>query len=160
MTAIEFNTQLVKQNNLLKNFALKLTRNMDDAVDLTQDTYVRALDNRDKFTDESNLRGWLLTIMKNIFLNGYKRNKRKLLIIETKKHELNNNKAYNNSESFTNVNDIKKEINNLTNELRIPFVRYYEGYSYEEIAAELDIPLGTVKSRIFWARKKLMNKLA
>lgn len=163
MTTIEFNNKLTNESSLLKNFALKLTRNSEDAGDLVQETYLKALRNQDKFADETNLRAWLMTIMKNIFINGYNRNTKKNSIIEEKKQGILSNrtyyKNYNNAEMNINVKQISKQIADLKDEFRIPFIRHFEGFKYEEIAEELNVPVGTVKSRIFLARKKLMEGL-
>ena len=69
MTAIEFNNQLISLHNSLKFFANTLTSNAEEADDLIQDTYLKALTNRDKFADNTNLKAWTYTIMKNTFIN-------------------------------------------------------------------------------------------
>lgn len=163
MTAIEFNTRILSEKSSLKNFALSLTHNIDDALDLMQDTYVKAITYREKFQDSTNLKAWLFTIMKNTFINAYRRNvKTKQLI--SKGDDIAMNRAfkqnsYNHSDSRINAKEIIKEIEQLNDDYKVPFTRYYNGYKYEEIAQELHLPLGTVKSRIFLARKILMKAL-
>lgn len=163
MTALEFNTKILNERPSLKSFAISLTRNPDDALDLIQDTYVKAITYRSKFEDSTNLRAWLFTIMKNTFINAYRRNvKSKSFLI--KGDELALQKAfkqnsYDHSESRINTKEILKEIENLDQQYKVPFTRYYNGFKYEEIASELRLPLGTVKSRIFIARKILMDAL-
>lgn len=105
MTTIEFNNKLTNESSLLKNFALKLTRNSEDAGDLVQETYLKALRNQDKFADETNLRAWLMTIMKNIFINGYNRNTKKNSIIEEKKQGILSNRTY-----YKNYNNAEMNI--------------------------------------------------
>ncbi len=160
MTVIEFNTRLVGEKQPLKNFALSLTHNMDDALDLLQDTYVKAISYREKFEDSTNLRAWLFTIMKNTFINSYRRAVKTKQIIQTNA-DIAMNRAFKNNyqditESRLAAKDILNKIEKLEDQYKIPFTRYYTGYKYEEIAQEMQLPLGTVKSRIFLARKQLM----
>lgn len=163
MTAIEFNTRIVQERSSLKNFALSLTRNADDALDLLQDTYVKAITYRSKFEESSNLKAWLFTIMKNTFINAYRRNT-KIRQLISKGDDIALNRAfkqnsYNHCESRIHAKDIIKQIENLDNDYKVPFTRYYAGYKYEEIAKEMALPLGTIKSRIFIARKILMESI-
>jgi RNA polymerase sigma factor (sigma-70 family) len=163
MTAIEFNTRIMNEKSSLKNFALSLTRNNDDALDLLQDTYVKAISYRSKFEDSTNLKAWLFTIMKNTFINAYRRNvKSRALIVKGDDIALNRafkQNSYDHSESRLNAKEIIQHIERLDDDYKVPFTRYYNGYKYEEIAKELHLPLGTVKSRIFIARKTLMDAL-
>jgi RNA polymerase sigma-70 factor (ECF subfamily) len=163
MTAIEFNTRIMKEKSSLKNFALSLTRNNEDALDLLQDTYVKAISYRTKFEDSTNLKAWLFTIMKNTFINAYRRNvKTRALIVKGDDIALNRafkQNSYDHSESRLNAKEIIQHIEKLEDDYKVPFTRYYNGYKYEEIAQELKLPLGTVKSRIFIARKTLMEAL-
>lgn len=163
MTAIEFNTRIVGERTPLRNFALSLTHNAEDALDLLQETYLKALSYRSKFEDNTNLRAWLFTIMKNTFINSYRREvKSKQLISKGDDNALNrafSQNSYDHSESRMNAKEIVKKIAALPDEYRIPFARYYNGYRYEEIATQMSLPLGTVKSRIFIARKLLMEQL-
>ena len=163
MTAIEFNTRIMNEKSSLKNFALSLTRNNEDALDLLQDTYVKAISYRTKFEDSTNLKAWLFTIMKNTFINAYRRNvKTRALIVKGDDRALNRafkQNSYDHSESRLNAKEIIQHIEKLEDDYKVPFTRYYNGYKYEEIAQELKLPLGTVKSRIFIARKTLMEAL-
>jgi len=164
MTAIEFNTKIINERPSLKNFAMSLTRNSEDAMDLIQETYVKAITYRSKFEDSTNLKAWLFTIMKNTFINAYRRNtKSKSLIVKGDDLALQRafkQNSYDHSESRINSKEILGKIQNLDDQYKIPFTRYYNGYKYEEIAQELNLPLGTVKSRIFIARKILMEALS
>lgn len=163
MTAIEFNNQLIDQRNALRSFALHLTSNSEDAQDLLQETYLKALVNRDKFADATNLRAWLYMIMKNTFINSYRRAvKTREIMSKTKEFTmsaLSKNYQKNTAESQMNEKEIHKAIDGLEDEYRVPFTRFCDGFKYKEIAEELDLPIGTVKSRIFLARKKLMGQL-
>ena len=147
----------------LKSFALSLTHNIDDALDLLQDTYVKAITYREKFEDSTNLRAWLFTIMKNTFINAYRRNRKTKQLI-SKGDDIALNRAfkqnsYDHCESRINAKEIIRQIETLEDQYKVPFTRYYTGYKYEEIAHEMNLPLGTIKSRIFIARKILMESL-
>lgn len=163
MTAIEFNHQLLSFQNQLKFFALKLTTDNEDAEDLLQETFLKALKYKNKFQEETNLKAWLYTIMKNTFINNYRRNVRKRTIIDTTDDDyfVNSTKKVSpiSPESSYNHLEIMKTVEELNDECRIPFQMHFDGYKYKEIADELGMPIGTVKSRIFLARKKLTEVL-
>ncbi len=163
MTAIEFNYQLTGLQKNLEYFAYSLTANRDDADDLLQETYLKALTNRDKFVKEDNLKAWLFTIMKNTFINSYRRNMKANTIIDGSKDlyymNLTKESGFADPISMTNTKDIEKAIASLEDEYKIPFTMHIKGYKYKEIADKLNISIGTVKSRIFFTRKKLMAKL-
>jgi RNA polymerase sigma factor (sigma-70 family) len=163
MTAIEFNYQVTRMQSSLKNFALSLTMNGDDAKDLLQDTLLKALKYRDKFVDQTNLKAWLYTIMKNTFINNYRRKVKANTIIDGTKDlyyvNIPQNSGHVSPESSYNSSEIEKVVEELEDEYRIPFMMHFNGFKYKEIADELSLPIGTVKSRIFLARKKLMEVL-
>lgn len=163
MTAIEFNQQLINQRFSLKSFAYSLTLNNDEAQDLVQETYLKAIKYRNKFADATNLKAWLYTIMKNTFINSYRRSvKTRQIIQQTDDLSLVKPiKGANTADAESQINEkqITKAIEALHDEYKIPFTRYYDGFKYKEIADELNLPIGTVKSRIFLARKKLMTDL-
>jgi RNA polymerase sigma factor (sigma-70 family) len=163
MTTLEFSYSLNKLSSSLKPFALKLTRDMDDANDLMQDTMVKAFTNRDKFTEGTNLKAWLYTIMKNTFITNYQRMVRRGTFVDTTDnlHYINSgdilveNGAYG---DFT-MDDIYTAIEKLDNVYKDPFMMHYRGFKYHEIADKLTIPIGTVKNRIHIARKLLKEDL-
>lgn len=163
MTAIEFNTKLTNEKQSLNNFAMSLTHNTDDALDLLQDTFVKAITYKDKFEDSTNFRAWLFTIMKNTFINSYRRSVRTKQIMQTNSDVAMSRAWKNNYQDFTEsrlaAKDIYNKIEKLEDQYKIPFTRYYSGYKYEEIATEMKLPLGTIKSRIFLARKILMSAI-
>ena len=163
MTAIEFNQQLINQSTPLKNFAYSLTLNSEEAQDLVQDTYLKAITYKDKFADATNLKAWLYTIMKNTFINTYRRSvKTRQVFTPTEDLTLVKPIAGTGmpgAESQINHKHISKAVEALEDDYKIPFTRYFDGYKYKEIAEELDLPIGTVKSRIFLARKRLMSEL-
>ena len=163
MTATEFNYQLVSMEDKLSSFAKRLTQNSDDAKDLVQETMLKAISCRDQFAEYTNLKAWTYTIMKNTFINNYRRNTRRNTAFDKTNVDL---VMYKNVDTFNVTPDsayaeleIKKVIDRLDNDSKIPFMMHVEGYKYEEIAQKLDIKLGTVKSRIFLTRKKLMDAL-
>lgn len=163
MTATEFNNQVMAQIEHLKPVAMNLTRDPEDANDLTQETLYKALSNRDKFKAGTNLNAWLYTIMKNIFINEYRRQKKRNATVESTEdfgflESLEKNQG-NEGESGMNLKDIHRALNKLSSFYSYPFLKHFEGYKYDEIAEELALPIGTVKSRIHLARKKLQKQL-
>jgi RNA polymerase sigma-70 factor (ECF subfamily) len=158
MTSIDFKTMLLQHNDALRGFAYNLTRDRDDALDLVQDTFLKALNYKDSFSEKSNFKAWLLTIMKNTFINAYNRSIKGRSIMT----EIINTQTihYNNAETTSSVADINKAINKLKDEYKIPLLRFIEGFKYNEIADELHLPIGTVKSRIFTARAKVSGVIA
>jgi len=163
MTATEFNYKLVGLQENLNYFANMLTSNSEEAKDLVQDTFVKALSNREKFRPDTNLKAWTYTIMKNTFINNYRRNIKSNTIIDTTEdlYYLNNSNrtSHESPESKISVNEIIEGIEKLESEHRKPFEMHTQGYKYKEIADALDLSIGTVKSRIFFTRKKLMENL-
>lgn len=163
MTAIQFQEKILSIQKNMFNFAMVLTANRYDAEDLLQETTLRVLDNREKYVDNVNFKGWVLTIMRNIFINNYRKVLRSQIIIDQTGdlHHLNVSEASNreNPEETITIKEIKFIINSLTDDLKIPFLMYLDGYKYNEISDKLALPLGTVKSRIFFARRELRRNL-
>ena len=145
------------------NFALMLTANRDDAQDLMQDTTLKVLDNQEKFVDNINFKGWVLTVMRNIFINNYHKIVRTQTVVD-QGVDLYNLDVVNDSGfdfsgwRLSNSRDHESD-QRLNNELKVPFSMFLSGYKYNEIADKLDVPLGTVKSRIFFARQELQKVL-
>ena len=163
MTANEFNTSLLEMKSNLQRFAMTLTSDRDNALDLVQDTYLKAITYKDKFVDYTNLKAWVFTIMKNTFINNYRRNIKENTIIDGT-HDLYflnqpHDKGFISPESIYAEGEIEKAIDSLDDEFKIPFRMHIDGYKYKEIAEELDLKIGTVKSRIFFTRQKLMLML-
>jgi len=159
----EFNHRVKDQYNPLRNFALRLTRNIEDAVDLTQETMLRAFSNKEKFKEGTNLKAWLYTIMKNIFINNYRRMVNGQIVSDDTDNQyyINShpNQSGNLGEHKIALDDVNNAIESLSENLRTPFMMAFQGYKYEEIAEQLSVPLGTVKIRIHNARKKLKSQL-
>ncbi|MEM6964893.1 MAG: RNA polymerase sigma factor [Bacteroidota bacterium] len=161
MSTIEFNGRFEGMSKLLHAFAYNLTKNTEDAKDLFQETSFRALTNKDKFRPGTNFKAWLFTIMKNIFINNYRKKVRANTIMDStdNNYYINSGSAIiaNGGESNIMMQELTQMIDGLDDGIRIPFMMHYEGFKYQEIAEELDLPLGTVKSRIFFARKEMKD---
>lgn len=163
MTTIEFNQHITELESKLKYFALSLTQNMDDAEDLLQETFLKAITYKNLFVRETNFTAWVYTIMKNTFINNYRKAARTRTAFDNTKdlYFINSGQDISNApvDSSYSLKEIQKSIDELKDEYRIPFQMYTDGHKYKEIAKELDLPIGTVKSRIFFARKHLMEAL-
>src|SRR5210317_24447 len=163
MTALEFSYTVDKLSVSLKPVALRLTRDMEDANDLLQETLLKAFSNREKYTDGTNLKAWMYTIMKNTFITNYQRMVRKNTFIDSTEnlHYLNSssNTIENSAYGKFAMKDITKAIENLDDAYKVPFTMHFRGFKYHEIAEKLNIPIGTVKNRIHIARKELKSKL-
>lgn len=161
MTSTEFYTKFDQMSTLLHSFAYNLTKNVEDAKDLFQETAFRALTNRDKFRTGTNFKAWLFTIMKNIFINNYRKKVKANTIMDStdNMYYINSGSVVisNKAESNIMMTELKHMIEELDDSTKIPFLMHYQGYKYQEIADHLDLPLGTVKSRIFFARKELKD---
>jgi len=159
MSTLEFNNRFEEMSTLLHSFAYNLTKNVEDAKDLYQETAFRAMTNRDKFRPGTNFKAWLFTIMKNIFINNYRKKMKANTIIDSTDnlYYINSGSTIisNGAESNIMMKELTRMIEGLDDSIKIPFLMHYQGYKYQEIADDLELPLGTVKSRIFFARKEL-----
>lgn len=163
MNASQFQKKLLSMQENMMNFALTLTTNREDAQDLLQETSLKVLDNREKYADNRNFKGWVLTVMRNIFINNYHKVVRTQTIVDQNADLYNldmlNDSGIDTPEGSFQIQEISHAINNLNEELKIPFSMYVSGYQYNEIADALNVPLGTIKSRIFFARQELKKQL-
>lgn len=163
MSSSDFQTKVLGLQPNLFNFAYMLTSNRDDAYDLVQDTTLKALTNEDKYVDNVNFKGWMYTIMRNIFINNYRRVVRSSTVIDHTEdlYHLNlpQDSGLDTPEGTMTSSDIADAINSFSDEYRIPFSMHVAGYKYAEIARYIGLPLGTVKSRIFFARQRLQQML-
>lgn len=159
MTTIEFQYELINLQEKLTRFANKLTYNKDDAKDLVQETYLKAITNRKSFQDNTNMKAWTFTILKNTYINNYRKATKKNTSIDSSSNQFIMNSKYseNDPDSEYSYNEITKRINELGERFRIPFQMHISGYKYNEIAENLNVKIGTVKSRIFLTRKQLMS---
>ncbi len=163
MNALQFQTQLLSLQDNMMNFALTLTADKEEAQELLQDTTLKVLDNQEKYVDNINFKGWVLTVMRNIFINNYHKVIRMQSIIDPSTDIYNidiiNDSGMDSPDSSYSLHEINNAINSLSKELKGPFSLYLCGYKYDEISEMLDVPMGTVKSRIFFARQELQNEL-
>ena len=164
MSDIGLTYQICSLRPALLSFARRFTFNRDESLDLVQDTILRALTYKHKFRDDTNLKGWLFTIMRNTFINNYRKNRLARTSNDSTKdlHFLNveDTHTFNGPATRFEYNDILCQVNSLRDDLLIPFQMYTSGYKYQEIAEQQNIPIGTVKNRIFNARKAIQKKLA
>ena len=141
MTSYEFNNSLIEMRTNMQRFAMSLTSDRDTALDLVQDTYLKAITYKDKFVDYTNLKAWVFTIMKNTFINNYRRNIKENTIIDGTQDLYFINKPHDKGiispESIYSEGEIEKAIDSLDDEFKIPFRMHIEGYQYKEIAEEL-----------------------
>ncbi|MEN9548844.1 MAG: hypothetical protein RIR12_1435 [Bacteroidota bacterium] len=164
MVAVEFNNLLLNNTEFLKPFAINLTRDNEEANDLYQETLYKALSNKDKYSEGTNIRAWLFTIMRNIFINNYRRkSKQNTMVVDAQDMVLINQQSTivdSSAETNMRMKEIKQAIKNLPDIFRTPFLLYFDGYKYNEIAEALQEPLGTIKSRIHFARKLLKEQIS
>lgn len=163
-TSIDFGPEIQQYESILRPFAFNLTKSREATEDLIQDTFYRALSNSEKFLEGTNIKAWLFTIMRNLFINNYRRQKKSNTVTDTSHNQylLNSTKKIekNDSERSFLAEDINKAMRKVSSDFTEPFMMHFNGFSYQEIAEQLDLPLGTVKSRIFFARKELQSKLS
>ncbi len=163
MASETFRTKLLGVQRNLLNFAYTLTSNREDAYDLLQDTTLKALDNEDKYVDNVNFKGWIFTIMRNLFINNYRRQSRSSVVVDHSEDlymlNISQDSGFESPEGALTAKEIKGVLDSFAEELRAPFAMYLAGYHYAEIAERMELPLGTVKSRIFLARKRLQSSL-
>src|SRR3984885_12272795 len=160
----EFNQLITNNTDFLKPFAFKLTSDNEDAKDLLQETIYRALVNKEKYNFGTNIRAWLYTIMRNIFINDYRKKAKQNTVSDNSENDflLNHNQLAiaNTAESELRMKEIQASIYRLPSIFKNPFLLYFEGYKYHEIAEMLNEPLGTIKSRIHFARRLLKSAVS
>ena len=163
MNTYSFRKDLISVQEELLRFAYKLTADKEEANDLLQETSLKALDNEDKYMPDTNFKGWMYTIMRNIFINNYRRIVREQTFVDQTDNlyhlNLPQNSGFETPEGAYSVGEISNNINAFADEYRIPFSMHIQGFKYEEIAQKMNLPIGTVKSRIFLARKRLQEQL-
>lgn len=159
----EFQNKLMSLQGNLLNFAYMLTSNRDNAYDLLQDTTLKALDNESKYVDNTNFKGWVFTIMRNIFINNYRKSARENTMVDTSEDlyhlNLKQDSGLETPDGAYAVKEISEILAGFPEDCREPFSLHVAGYKYEEISERLSMPLGTVKSRIFFTRKRLREIL-
>ena len=153
----------LQMDSHLRQYAVSLTMNLDDAEDLLQDTYLKVMQTENSYKEDTNLKAWVITIMKNTFINNYRRKQRSKVFIDQSEdlYYLSNSVSSNedNADMHLYYTEINKKIQEKKEEQKKPFEMFIDGYKYQEIADEMNISIGTVKSRIFFMRKRLMEEL-
>ncbi|MDE5881157.1 MAG: sigma-70 family RNA polymerase sigma factor [Muribaculaceae bacterium] len=161
--SVTFKQRLLGLQGNLLNFAYQLTTSKETAQDLVQDTTLKVLDNESKYVDNVNFKGWVFTIMRNIFINNYRRQVRSATVIDKSEDlyhlNLSQESGFSTPEGSFAAKEISSAIREFSDDYRVPFTMYVQGYKYSEIAEHMGLPLGTVKSRIFFARKRLQSVL-
>lgn len=163
MEKVEFTQGILAIQPDLHRFAYKLTSNRDSANDLVQDCMLHALDNSEKFTYAKNLKGWMYTLMRNIFVNNYRRSVREMNLMDDN-YSINQQNLIEDVEGdrFEFAYDMKqlyRVIHSIPEDMKVPFQMFVAGFKYREIAEKLGLPMGTVKSRLFFIRKRLKEEL-
>lgn len=163
MRTATFTQNLLSVQTELLNFAYKLTSDREDANDLLQETSLKVLDNEEKYTAETNFKGWVYTIMRNIFINNYRKALRDQTYVDHTDNQFYLNQGIDiegdSTEGSYDLKEMRRIVNALPKEYRVPFAMYVSGFKYREIADKLGLPLGTVKSRIYFTRQKLQKDL-
>lgn len=163
MSTIEFNQMLLANAEFLRPFAITLTRDNETAKDLFQETLFRALANKEKYNVGTNIKAWLYTIMRNVFINNYRKKARQNTVLDNTPNDFlldyNQTTINNNAEATLQLKEIQSSIHELPDIFKNPFLLYFDGYKYHEIAGMLKEPLGTIKSRIHFARKLLKAQI-
>ena len=163
MSTVEFNLLLLVNSDFLNPFAITLTRDHESAKDLFQETIYRALANREKYNAGTNIKAWLYTIMRNIFINNYRKKIKQNVIFDPTSNDLldyNQSAISNLAESRLRLKELQTTIHYLPSIFKDPFLLYFDGYKYLEVAEILHEPIGTIKSRIHFARKLLKKKIS
>ncbi|MCC5918024.1 MAG: RNA polymerase sigma factor [Cryomorphaceae bacterium] len=163
MSTAEFGNLISTHQQFLHQLAIKLTKSGDDANDLMQETFFKAIKNKEKYQDGTNIKGWLYTIMKNTFINNYRKKKHQNTFVDEteNKYFINSRQAEKDvrTDRLIDQDYLMRQLDSVDKTYLDTFMMHYNGYKYEEIAEIMEIPLGTVKSRIFLARRKMMEKL-
>ena len=163
MKTVDFTQHLLNVQSELFRFAFKLTADREEANDLLQETSLKALDNEEKFTPDTNFKGWMYTIMRNIFINNYRKVVRDQTFIDQTDNlyhlNLPQDTGFESTERTYDLKEMHRVVNALPKEYRVPFAMHVSGFKYREIAEKLNLPLGTIKSRIFFTRQKLQEEL-
>ena len=164
MSTVEFNQLLLVNSDFLSPFAITLTRDHESAKDLVQETMYRALANREKYNAGTNIKAWLYTIMRNIFINNYRKKIKQNVIFDSTSNDFpvdyNQCAISNLAESRLRLKEIQTAIHYLPSIFKDPFILFFDGYKYYEIAEILHEPIGTIKSRIHFARKLLKKMIS
>ena len=163
MKSLSFRKDLIGVQEELLRFAYKLTADREEANDLLQETSSKALDNEEKYVPDTNFKGWMYTIMRNIFINNYRKIVRDQTFVDQTDNyyhlNLPQDSGFISTEGAYDLKEMHRIVNALPKEYKVPFSMHVSGFKYREIADKLGLPLGTVKSRIFFTRQRLQQEL-
>ena len=163
MKSLSFRKDLIGVQEELLRFAYKLTADREEANDLLQETSLKALDNEEKYVPDTNFKGWMYTIMRNIFINNYRKIVRDQTFVDQTDNyyhlNLPQDSGFISTEGAYDLKEMHRIVNALPKEYKVPFSMHVSGFKYREIADNLGLPLGTVKSRIFFTRQRLQQEL-
>ena len=162
MTILKFNHNLAQIQRLLFAFAMKLTSNREDAKDLYQETVMRAFASKNRFEEGTNFKAWTTTIMRNCFINEYRKRRTRNLIeqpLEDNAEFCVKQAVRNDAGTIIMMKELRVMLDEMDEAHRVPFEMFFDGFEYQEIADKLNLPMGTVKSRIFFARKKMKDAI-
>lgn len=163
MKSLSFRKDLIGVQEELLRFAYKLTANREEANDLLQETSLKALDNEEKYVPDTNFKGWMYTIMRNIFINNYRKIVREQTFVDQTDNlyhlSMPQDSGFASTEGAYDLKEMHRIVNSLPRDYKVPFSMHVSGFKYREIAERLGLPLGTVKSRIFFTRQKLQEEL-
>ena len=163
MNTYSFRKDLLAVQEELLRFAYKLTADREEANDLLQETSLKALDNEDKYEPDTNFKGWMYTIMRNIFINNYRKIVREQTFVDQTDNQYHlsmpQDSGFASTEGAYDLKSILRFFASLPRDYKVPFSMHVSGFKYREIAERLGLPLGTVKSRIFFTRQKLQDEL-
>lgn len=164
MNSAAFKQSIAETTMSLKPLAYKLTRDSEQSDDLIQETVVKAISNSEKFTQGTNLKAWLYTIMKNTFITNYQRVVRRKTSTDGSENQFFLNSyspdVENGAIDAFKREDIEKALSMIEDNYKVPFMLYFKGFKYHEIAEKLNVPIGTVKNRIHLCRKQLKEMLS
>jgi RNA polymerase sigma factor (sigma-70 family) len=163
MGAVEFQETIAGLHSTLRRFTYRFTSDREESSDLVQDTILKALTYRDRFRKDTNLKGWLFTIMRNTYINHYRKAQRERTTRDDSKEmrmlNVEDEHTFHRPQENLEFKEVWTHVNSIKDEYLSPFKMYTTGYKYHEIARHLNLPIGTVKNRIFHARKEIQKKL-
>ena len=164
MEKVEIINALNSFEKQLLRYANSLTKDSNSAKDLFQETAFRAIKHAKRCLPGTNTQAWLTTIMRNLYINDYRKRRRRSTLQAGQDNsflfDVSDETISNEGESNMLYQDLIQLVHQLDDDLKVPFLMTTQGFKYEEIAKKLDIPLGTVKSRIFFARKRMQKALS
>jgi RNA polymerase sigma-70 factor (ECF subfamily) len=162
MTTLQFKHKVNQIEDLLFGFAMKLTKNRENAKDLMQETLMRSFASKDRFTEGTNFKAWMTTIMRNCFINEYRKRRTRNKVEQPIEENLEfaaKKAVKNEAGQIIMLKELHRMLNSMKDSHKVPFEMFFNGYEYQEISKTLDLPMGTVKSRIYFARKKMKNMI-